>query len=255
MCGIAGFIQRGANPDALTRMLDAIAHRGPDGEGRWVRQSGLWQVALGHRRLAIIDVADGGQPMENEDGAAVITYNGEVYNFRALRPGLEHAGHRFKTRSDTEVIIHHLEQHGLDGVRDLDGMFAFALWEAGPRRLTLARDRTGIKPLYYAALPDGGIVFSSELSSLLAHGGVAARPSLDGLASYFFSDYVHPPHTIVDGVRKLPPGHVLTWEDGRLGEPRAYWRLAITPPASAKSDRALAAELWTGLERMQHDRS
>jgi asparagine synthase (glutamine-hydrolysing) len=249
MCGIAGFIQRGANPNSLPRMLAAIAHRGPDGDGTWVRQSGPWQVALGHRRLAIIDVAAGVQPMENEDGAAVITYNGEVYNFRELRPALESAGHRFRTRSDTEVIIHHFEQTGRDGVKDLDGMFAFALWEAGPRRLTLARDRTGIKPLYYAALADGGIVFSSELTSLLAHGGVPVEASPEGLASYFFSDYVHPPLTILRGARKLPPGHTLVWEDGKLGEPQPYWRLSLPRRAPREPMRAVADELWTGLGR------
>jgi asparagine synthase (glutamine-hydrolysing) len=249
MCGIAGFIQRGPNPDALPRMLAAIAHRGPDGEGQWIRDSGSWRVTLGHRRLAIIDVADGAQPMENEDGTAVISYNGEVYNFRELRPGLERDGHRFRTRSDTEVIVHHFEQHGLDGVGALDGMFAFAVWESGPRRLTLARDRAGIKPLYYAQLADGGLVFSSELGALLAHGGVDATPSLEGLASYFFSDYVHPPLTIVRGARKLPPGHTLVWEDGRLGEPRAYWRLPPPEPAPAKRGGLLAAELWTELGR------
>ena len=137
MCGIAGFIAREADPAALPRMLREIAHRGPDGEGIWRGATGgatgPWQVALGHRRLAIIDVAGGVQPMGNEDGKVVLTYNGEVYNFRALRAPLEQQGHRFRTRSDTETIIHHYEQHGAGGVAALEGMFAFAIWDARRR--------------------------------------------------------------------------------------------------------------------------
>src|SRR5258708_4756636 len=194
-------------------MLAQSAHRGPDGEGQWTEQRGQWGVALGHRRLAIIDVASGAQPMDNEDGKVIITYNGEVYNFNALRGPLEQRGHRFKTRSDTETIIHHLEEHAVAGVRDPDGMFAFALWDAEARRLVLARDRMGIKPLYYAELSDGGIVFASELTSVLAHGVIDGRASVEGLVSYFFSDYVHPPSTIVRGVKKLAPGHTLVWQN------------------------------------------
>ena len=138
---------------------------------------------------------------------------------------LEQRGHRFRTRSDTETIIHHFEEHGVEGVRDLSGMFAFALWDARARRLILARDRVGIKPLYYAELADGGLVFASELTAVLAHGGIDERTSTEGLASYFFSDYVHPPHTIVRGVKKLQPGHTLVWEDGHLQAPRPFWRL------------------------------
>jgi asparagine synthase (glutamine-hydrolysing) len=249
MCGIAGFIQRGPNPDALPRMLGRIAHRGPDGDGAWVRAQGGWHVALGHRRLAIIDLATGVQPMENEDGRAVITYNGELYNYMALRPGLEAAGHRFKTHSDTEVIVHHFEEHDLGGVAALDGMFAFAIWDAKLNRLVLARDRAGIKPLYYAALPDGGLVFGSELGAVLAHGGVRGEVSPEGLASFFFSDYVHPPWTMVRGVHKLPPGHTVVWQDGVLGEPRPYWRLPATAPAPRAPDDVLARELWSGLSR------
>ncbi len=253
MCGIAGFIERRPNPASLPRMLARIAHRGPDGEGQWLRQVGPWHVALGHRRLAIIDVAGSPQPMENEDGAVAVTYNGEVYNFLALRPALERAGHRFRTRGDTEVIVHQIEEHGAAGVAALDGMFAFAVWDARTRRLTLARDRTGIKPLYYAALADGGIVFASELASLLAHGGVRAELSAEGLASYFFSDYVHPPGTIVGAVKKLPPGHTLVWEDGRLGEPQAYWRVGAPAPAPARTDAELAGALWSELGRAVKD--
>src|SRR5689334_10694684 len=199
MCGIAGFVARQVDPAALPRMLAAIAHRGPDGEGSWTGEAagagGSWRVVLGHRRLAIIDLAGGVQPMANEDGRVVVTYNGELYNDPPLRAALERAGHTFRTRSDTETIVHQVEEHGAAGVAELDGMFAFAVWDARSGRLTLARDRCGIKPLYYAELPGGGLVFASELSALLAHGGVDRALGAEGLASYFFSDYVHPPHT------------------------------------------------------------
>jgi asparagine synthase (glutamine-hydrolysing) len=254
MCGIAGFIAREADPAALPRMLRQIAHRGPDGEGIWESAAGgagggAWRVALGHRRLAIIDVEGGVQPMGNEDGTVVITYNGEVYNFQALRAALEPRGHRFRTRSDTETIVHHYEQHGTGGVAALDGMFAFAIWDGGAERLMLARDRAGIKPLYYAELPSGGLVFASELTALLAHGGVDRALGAEGLASYFFSDYVQPPHTIVGAVKKLPPGHTLVWERGRLEAPRPFWQVPASGPAPAESDDTLARQLWEGIER------
>jgi asparagine synthase (glutamine-hydrolysing) len=249
MCGIAGFVARQADPAALPRMLRQIAHRGPDGEGAWEGAAGGWRVALGHRRLAIIDLSTGAQPMANEDGAVVITFNGEIYNYRALRPVLERQGHAFRTRSDTETIVHHFEQHGLAGIPALDGMFAFAIWDAANERLVLARDRSGIKPLYYAELADGGLVFASELSAVLAHGGVDGALGTDGLVSYFFSDYIHPPHTIVRGVRKLPPGHTLIWQRGRLGRPSPFW--SVPPPQAPppESDGALADTLWTKIER------
>src|SRR4051812_8707316 len=150
MCGIAGHIERQRNPAALARMLAGIAHRGPDGEGVWRGEGGPWRVSLGHRRLAIIDLTSGAQPMGNADDSLVITYNGGVYNYLDPPPPLERGGHRFKTSSDTEVIVHHFEEHGEAGLRDLNGMFAFALWDARNKRLVLARDRMGIKPLYYA---------------------------------------------------------------------------------------------------------
>jgi asparagine synthase (glutamine-hydrolysing) len=250
MCGIAGFIQREADPEALPRMLARLVHRGPDGEGRWERELGGWHVAIGHRRLSIIDVAGSPQPMENAGGDAVLTYNGEIYNFVRVRAALESKGRRFRTRGDTEVILQQFEQHGVGGVPELDGMFAFAIWEARTRRLTLVRDRAGIKPLYYAELTDGGIVFASELSALLAHGGVERDLSTEGLASYFFSDYVHPPATIVRQVRKLAPGHTVIWQDGNFGLPHAYWQIAPPAPAPTKPDAELAAELWSDLNRV-----
>lgn len=249
MCGIAGFVAREADPAALPRMLREIAHRGPDGEGSWRGAAGPFTVALGHRRLAIIDVAGGAQPMGNEDGSVVISYNGEVYNFLALRPALERLGHRFRTRSDTETIVHHYEQHGADGLAALSGMFAFAIWDGPRERLLLARDRCGIKPLYYAELPGGGLAFASELTALLAHGGVDRALGADGLASYFFSDYLHPPGTIARAVKKLPPGHALVWERGQLQPPRPFWQVPAAGPAPTESEATLATELWRGIER------
>jgi asparagine synthase (glutamine-hydrolysing) len=253
MCGIAGFVARQVDPAALPRMLAAIAHRGPDGEGAWTGQApgaaGDWRVVLGHRRLAIIDLAGGTQPMANEDGRVVITYNGELYNDPPLRAALERAGHTFRTRSDTETIVHQFEEHGAAGVAPLDGMFAFAVWDARDRRLTLARDRCGIKPLYYASLPDGGLVFASELSAVLAHGGVDRALGAEGLTSYFFSDYVHPPYAIVGAVKKLPPGHTVAWQDGRLEAPRPFWRLQVeTAAPPAEDDAARAGRLWRAIE-------
>jgi len=253
MCGIAGFIQKSPNPEALPRMLARIAHRGPDGEGIWDRAHGGWNVALGHRRLSIIDVAGGTQPMESADGAVVISYNGEVYNFMRLRALLESRGRQFRTRSDTEVILQYFEHYGVAGIPQLEGMFAFAIWDARERRLTLARDRAGIKPLYYAELADGGIVFASELSALLAHGGVDRELSIEGLASYFFSDYVHPPLAIVRKARKLPPGHSIIWQDGNFGLPHAYWQMPPPMPAPDKPDAVLATELWSDLGRVVKD--
>jgi asparagine synthase (glutamine-hydrolysing) len=231
-------------------MLSRIAHRGPDGDGAWHHQANPWHVSLGHRRLSIIDLETGAQPMGNEDGSVVITYNGEVYNFLELRPRLERAGHRFATKSDTETIIHQVEEHGPAGIEELNGMFAFAMWDSKRRRLLLARDRVGIKPLYYAELADGGLAFASELSSLLAHGGIDETLSNEGLLSYFFSDYVHPPLSIVRGAKKLAPGHTLLWEDGRLEAAKPFWRLS-TPNQYKDGQRSeeLARELWARLGR------
>lgn len=251
MCGIAGFIQRQPAPDVLEAMLARLTHRGPDGQGCWSGTHGPWHVALGHRRLSIIDLEGGRQPMGNEDGTVQITFNGEIYNFMELRPALERAGHHFATRSDTEAIVHQYEQDGLDSLPALDGMFAFGLWDRNRGRLLLARDRAGIKPLFYAPLPDGGIAFASELSALLQHPAIDRRLSSVGLRSYFFSDYAHPPWTLVAGARKLEPGHELIWRDGVLSSPRPFWQWSPPEPGRRidANEETLACEFWKRLGR------
>ncbi|HEV3193326.1 MAG TPA: hypothetical protein VGY54_22615 [Polyangiaceae bacterium] len=148
MCGFVGFVQRTPAPEQLSPMLRRVVHRGPDGEGTWMGGLGEWFVALGHRRLAILDIAGGAQPMATPEGSVQVVYNGELYNFRDLRAELEKRGVEFETRSDTEVLLHHLATHWAQGLSALNGMFAFALWDHARGRLLLARDRVGIKPLY-----------------------------------------------------------------------------------------------------------
>jgi asparagine synthase (glutamine-hydrolysing) len=248
VCGIVGFVQRAPAGDLLAPMLARIVTRGPDGEGRWTGTSRGWSAALGHRRLAIVDIEGGVQPMATPDRAAHITYNGELYNFLDLKRDLVRRGVAFHTRSDTEVLLHHVAMHGPSGLSDLDGMFAFALWDARGCKLLLARDRAGIKPLYYAPLPDAGIVFASELTALLQHPAVARKLSPRGLQSYFFSDYFHPPHTLVEGVKKLAPGEYVQWHEGRLSEPTPYWRLSFgSAPSGPES--TLAQQTWSHLGR------
>jgi asparagine synthase (glutamine-hydrolysing) len=249
MCGIAGYVQRDPHrPVVIERMTARLAHRGPDGDGTWCNERDGWHVALGHRRLAIIDVAGGHQPLGNEDGSLQITYNGEVYNFRDLRAALEPRGHRFATRCDTEVVVHHVEEFGAGGLRALNGMFALGLWDQGRGRLLLARDRAGIKPLYYAPLPCGGIAFASELSALMLHPAVDAAIDPDGLARFFFADYVHPPNTIIRGARKLPPGHFLVWDGGGTTAPSTYWRLEPRAAEAGRTDEELARTLAERLD-------
>lgn len=249
MCGIAGFVAHPRERDPLPAMLARLRHRGPDGEGRWDGRAGDRVVSLGHERLSIIDLEGGRQPLSNEDGTRWITFNGEIFNFPELRRDLERAGHVFRTHSDTEAIVHHLEQRGTRGLADLNGMFAFAHWNDATGELLLARDRAGIKPLYWAELADGGVVFASELAALMAHPGAPRALDRDGLASYFFSDYAHPPTTLVRGVHKLAPGHFVVWRAGRVSAPEPFVRvgerrLHVDP---SRGDQPLADELWDRL--------
>lgn len=240
MCGITGlFDTRGTRPvdrGVLQRMNDSQLHRGPD-EGSLHIEPGL---GLGHRRLSIIDIATGQQPLANEDDSVWVVFNGEIYNFQELVPELEAAGHRFRTKSDTEVIVHAWEQWGEDCVQRFRGMFAFVLWDRNRQTLFMARDRLGVKPLYYALLDDGTLLFGSELKSLLAyHGpGGSLKRQIDPQAveEYFALGYVAEPRTVFRQALKLPPGHLLSIRRGQpVGAPREYWDVHFTlgNPSSA----------------------
>ncbi|HMB96120.1 MAG TPA: asparagine synthase (glutamine-hydrolyzing), partial [Tepidisphaeraceae bacterium] len=239
MCGIAGYVQRRPPPDGtIDRMIAQLEHRGPDGSGVWHGQKNGWSIALGHRRLAIIDIEGGKQPLANEDRSVWITFNGEIYNFAQLRDDLQNVGHCFATHCDTEAIVHHYEQHGAGGLDQFNGMFAFAIWDSNAGQLLLARDRIGIKPLYFAPLSDGGIAFASELTALLAHPEIDRTLDIEGLTSYFFLDYAHPPHSLVRGAKKLQPGHSLLWTVNGLDQPKQFVRIASSsdphsPPPKA----------------------
>jgi asparagine synthase (glutamine-hydrolysing) len=247
MCGIVGYVKKGDPPCSMGELLATIAHRGPDGEGAHEETLDPWRVAIGHRRLSIIDLSTGAQPMKSASGEVVITYNGEVYNFRELKRALEGRGHTFRTKSDTEVVLRQYEANGARGVSALGGMFAFAIWDRRKRALLLARDRAGIKPLYYASLPCGGVAFGSELTAVLTATGARALDP-EGVVSYFFSDYAHGKHTLAHGVSALPPGHTVVWQDGHLSTPKAFWRIGAPARAPSASDDELAHELWRLLD-------
>ena len=215
MCGIVGVVL--ARPDAkaeravIKRMTDRIAHRGPDEESIVVRGP----VALGVRRLRVIDLETGHQPMTGEDGHVWVALNGEIYNYRELTTRLTSAGHVFRTRSDTEAVVHAWEARGADALHDLEGMFGLAVWNEATRTLVLARDRLGVKPLYYAVLPEG-VVFASELKAMLEHPEIARELDMDAVSAYLAHDWVPAPRSMVKGVRKLPPGHRLIYAGGEV---------------------------------------
>ncbi len=232
MCGIAGAltIDPTGAPDtqAVRRMCDAMVHRGPDDHG--YLSSG--PCALGHRRLSIIDLRpEGAQPMTNEDDSIAVVVNGEIYNFQALRRDLEAKGHTFKSRSDSEVIVHLYEEEGVDFLDELRGMFALALWDGPRRRLVLARDRFGKKPLFYHA-DSSGLVFASELGPLAQSGRFERRPDIEAIDAFLSLQYVPSPSTAFEGVRKLPAGCRLICEDGRVGEPERYFQLRFDQPTT-----------------------
>lgn len=231
MCGIAGILDvRGqvVEQSLVRRLCEALGHRGPDGEGYYADGP----VALGHRRLAIVDLAGGRQPMSNEDGTVWVISNGEIYNFAELRTRLEALGHRFATRSDTEVLVHAYEQYGEACVSELRGMFAFAVWDRPRQTLFLARDRFGKKPLFYAEV-DGQWVFASELQALLRHPGLAREVDWTAVDDYLTYGYVPAPRTIFRAMHKLPPAHWLRLTlgaDGRgIPQIERYWQLAYEP--------------------------
>jgi asparagine synthase (glutamine-hydrolysing) len=235
MCGIAGIVHltRGERVEEarLKRMRDVLRHRGPDGEGLFIDGP----VGLGHRRLAIVDVAGGHQPMANEDGTVWIVFNGEIYNHAKLRPQLKACGHRYRSRSDTETILHLYEEEGERCVERLQGMFAFAIWDRARQRLLLARDRLGIKPLYYAVTPDE-LLFASEIKALLA-AGMRAEFDRSLLPEYLATGFVSGEETLFRGVRRLPPASTLSWSPAGGFQQRRYWRL---PAAAADNGPGLA---------------
>ncbi len=229
MCGITGIFdtrgKREIDRAQLQRMNESQHHRGPD-EGSLHIEPGL---GLGHRRLSIIDVSTGQQPIFNEDGSVVVIYNGEIYNYQELIPELMALGHRFKTKSDTEVVVHAWESWGEDCVKRFRGMFAFALWDGNCETLFLARDRLAVKPLHYALLDNGTLLFGSELKSLLAHGGLDREIDPLAVEEYFALGYVAEPRCIFRQVRKLSPGHTLSIRRGQpVPAPREYWDVHFT---------------------------
>jgi asparagine synthase (glutamine-hydrolysing) len=258
MCGITGIVHAKAGAsdarpvatEVIRAMTDALAHRGPDADG-FHQGSG---VALGHRRLKVIDLAGGAQPMSNAEETVWVTYNGEIYNHVALRAEFESRGHAFRSTCDTEVLIHGYKEWGFgDLLERIDGMFAFGLWDDVTRRLMLARDRMGQKPLFYAALPGGGLAFASEVKSLLAHPDVDPSIDPEGLAAYLTFEYLPGELSMVSGVRELLPGTCLEFESGDINQ-SSYWDLPIgnePSPSNAVErftelfDRAVACRLMS----------
>src|SRR5205809_2402546 len=244
MCGIAGWANldprtspRDGDEELLRAMCDRMHHRGPDSEGYLVDDG----VALGMRRLAIIDLLTGDQPTFNQDRSVAVVLNGEIYNYREVRADLEKRGHRFTTESDTEVLPHLYDEYGRDMVRHLNGMFAFALWDEKRRRLFLARDRFGEKPLYWGIF-DTTLLFASEPKVLLAHPAVRPSLNLQALRQYLSFDYVPAPLSIYEGINKLTAAHTLTLEDGRVDLER-YWKLSYKKPDPVPTEREAAEHL------------
>ena len=228
MCGITGvFDTRGKTEisrSLLDRMNQSLFHRGPDAGGVHL-ESG---VGLGHRRLSIIDLSTGQQPLYNEDGSVVVVFNGEIYNFQELVPELQALGHVFRTRSDTEVIVHAWEAWGAKCVQRFRGMFAFALWDRNRQVMFLARDRLGVKPLYYSVLPDGHLIFGSELKALLVHPALPREMDPLAVEDYFAYGYIPEPRSIFKGVYKLPPACTLTLQRGKpVSQPEEYWDVSF----------------------------
>lgn len=242
MCGIAGFVKRGPSEavdrEILKRMVQSLAHRGPDDEGYLIDGG----AHLGHRRLSIIDVEGGRQPIANEDGQIWVVLNGEIYNYRTLREELLSRGHLFKTRSDTEVLVHLYEDEGPQMLSKLKGMFAFALWDARKKTLLLARDRMGKKPLYYGIF-NGEAVFASELRALLKHPSVPKEVDPDALYRFLTLDYVPTPFSILRGVRKVRPGGYCLVCDGKVSE-GLYYDIPVPERPNLLSEREALAQFW-----------
>ena len=237
MCGIAGIFdltgQRPINQDHLIRMRDSLIHRGPDEAGIHSEDG----VALSHRRLSIIDLSSGQQPLFNHDKSVVIIFNGEIYNFQALTVELKALGYHFQTHSDTETIVHAWEAWGEDCVNHLRGMFAFAIWDRNQHTLFIARDRLGEKPLFYTITSDGLFLFASELKALLTYPGIQRTINPQSIECYFALGYIAEPDTIYQNIHKLPAGHTLTHHPHKQGSPKQYWDLPFTPnPGISEAD-------------------
>ena len=245
MCGIAGMIGRNGDgcggeiiaTDQIRGMTDAIAHRGPDDEGIQVKGN----VGLGMRRLSIIDLAGGRQPIYNEDGSVGVVFNGEIYNFKILREELESRGHKFSTQSDTEVIVHLYEEMGADCVTKLRGMFAIALYDEKRKSLLLARDRLGKKPLYYAS-SEGRFYFASEIKAILAVAPQLGQIDTEGILQFFYFGYVSDPYSAFQSIRKLPPAHLAEYRDGAI-RIRQYWDVPQYGTNDPGSDEACLEEM------------
>ncbi len=233
MCGICGIVnsEEGTiSHSLLSHMCKTLYHRGPDEEGITIRK----KAGLGARRLSIIDLERGHQPLSNENGTVWVAHNGEIYNFPSLKRELEAAGHIFRTRTDTETIVHSYEEWGDDFVEKFRGMFAFALWDEKRQRMLLVRDRLGIKPLYYTLTEDKSLIFGSELKSLLLHPGVKRTLNPKALDLFLTLEYIPSPHTIFKDIHKLPPGCYLSYENGCL-EIKRYWKLSPSPDTSTEA--------------------
>jgi asparagine synthase (glutamine-hydrolysing) len=244
MCGIAGLYNYSSalrdEKAAVCRMRDAIAHRGPDACGLY--QSPDNRVVLAHRRLSIVDLSDAGrQPMTNEDGSVWITFNGEIYNHAVYREPLLAKGHKFRSHSDTEAIIHLYEEHGPDCVKQLDGMFAFAIWDTNARRLLLARDRLGKKPLYYT-VTGGRLLFASEIKALLEHPDVRRGLDLEALGHFLTFSNTPAPETLFQNIRKLPPAHTLTFDSSGNTHTERYWSPLDGPEWKSTADENESVE-------------
>lgn len=244
MCGICGIaiperLHRPVDQARLTRMRDAIVHRGPDGAGMFIDGP----IGLGHRRLSIVDVAHGAQPMTTDDGRSTIVYNGEVFNHPALMARLQSEGVSYHTHCDTETVLHLYARHGREFVQQCRGMFAIAIWDRADRTLTVARDRFGVKPVYYVHAADGTLYFASEIKALLAAGAVSAALDIGSFPDFLANHAPSGNDTLFAGIKRLPPGHTMRWQDGTLTIEQ-YWDLSFTPdPVLAKaSDADLVAE-------------
>jgi asparagine synthase (glutamine-hydrolysing) len=246
MCGISGIVSPNSEltpPRALLEaMRDTLTHRGPDGAGLHLSPG----VGLGHRRLSIVDVEHGAQPMYSDDRRYVVVFNGEIFNHPTIKPELEAQGVRYHTRSDTESLLHLYERYGEGSVERMRGMFAFAIWDHLERKLFLARDRFGVKPLYYLHQSDGTLLFASEIKAILTALGSKPRLNVEGLPDFLANHATSGDDTLIAGVRRLPPGHVMTWQAGRI-QIRRYWDLeyrsdAGTAIPDSRTEAALVEE-------------